>query len=227
MRRTVRSRVTTLPRPAAAATAVALAALALAGCGTVGDDRPEVEATLILDGAPDAADAGIATAVERGFDSAEGVHLRVRPARTADAGVRALANRRAELAVLPADALAREPDLVGIMAITNRGTAGSPRPDLVLATTRKRFDEDPSVARATVRALLRGYATAETDPASSVSDLQALFPSNRTPRASLDAQLDRLGPSIYPAGRQMGALPDAPQYEPGLVGAAAQSNEEP
>lgn len=204
----------------------ATAALALAGCaGGAGEDRPEVDATLLLDGAPDAADAGIATAVERGFDAAEGVRLTVRAVRTPGAGASALAARRADFAVVPADALADAPALVGIMALTNRGAGERAVPDLVLATTRRRLGEDPSVARSTVRALLRGYGTALADPASSVSDLQALFP--RLGRARLDAQLDRLGPAIYPAGRQMGTLPDAPQYDASIVPAAAEANREP
>lgn len=205
----------------------AVAALALAGCGTVGEDRPEIEATLLLDGAPDAADTGIATAVERNFDGAEGVHLQVRPTRAPGAGARSLLAGRAELAVVPAATLVAHRELVGIMAITNRGPASAPRPELVLATTRARLDADPSVARATVRALLRGYDSALTDPASSLTDVQELFPALRKDRATLAVQLDRLGPSIYPAGRQMGALPDAPQYEPRLVPAAAAANREP
>ncbi|ADB52582.1 substrate-binding domain-containing protein [Conexibacter woesei] len=214
----------TLPLPALAAAA----ALALTGCGTVGEDRPEVEATLVLPGAPSAVDAGIATAVERGFDGAEGVHLRVRPPRAAagpEAGARALADGRADFAVLPAEALRSRPALVGIMAITSSGAGADQRPALVLSTSRRALEQRPSVARATVRALLRGYDMALTDPASSVSDLQALFPA--LPRARLDAQLDRLGGAIFPPGRQMGALPDGPQYEPGIVAAAASATHNP
>lgn len=223
------SRLHRLPRlRATSAAAVAVAVAALTGCaGTVGEDRPEADVTLVLPGAPSAVDAGIATAVERGFDGAEGVHLRVRPPRAADpdAGARALADGRADFAVLPAAALRSRPALVGVMAITSSGAGAGQRPALVLSTTRRALEERPSVARATVRALLRGYDMALTDPASSVSDLQALFPA--LPRAHLDAQLDRLGGAIFPPGRQMGALPDGPQYEPGIVTAAASATRNP
>lgn len=211
--------------PALALTAAALA-LPVVGCGgSAGEDRPEVDATLLLDGRPDAADVGIATAVERGFDGAEGVHLRVRSARSPQAAIRLITTRRADFAVLDADRLAATPQVVGIMALTTTGAAEDSAPDRVLATSRRRLEEDPSVSRSTVRALLRGYETALTDPASSLSDMQSLFP--RADRAQLEAQLDRLGTSIWPANRQMGALPDAPQYEPGIVPAAAAANREP
>ena len=42
------------------------------------DDRPEADATLMLDFTPNAAHAGIYSAVAHGFDDAEGVHLKVR-----------------------------------------------------------------------------------------------------------------------------------------------------
>src|SRR5204863_52164 len=53
-------------------------ALAVAGCGaTGGDDRPERDATLMLDGPRAGVHAGIASAVARGYDEAEGVNLRL------------------------------------------------------------------------------------------------------------------------------------------------------
>ena len=54
-------------------------ALPVAGCGGAGGtDRPEADATLVLDFAPNAVHAGIYSAVRRGYDEAEGVNLRVR-----------------------------------------------------------------------------------------------------------------------------------------------------
>src|SRR4051812_29272965 len=72
--------------------------LALAGCGaTGGADRPEQGATVMLDGPPSGIHAGIYSAIKRGYDEAEGVHLRVLKGR---ATPRALTTGRADFAVL-------------------------------------------------------------------------------------------------------------------------------
>lgn len=195
------------------------AALAAGGCGTVGDDRPEVDATLVLAGRPQAVDAPIAAAVQRGYDGAEGVHLRLRAPRGANAGVKALQSRRADFAVLDADVLSRRRDLVGVMALTN-AAGGAREPQLVLATTRRRLAEDPSVAKAAVAALLRGYDQTLTDPESSLSDLQEQFPG--LDRARLHEQLTLAEEMLFPPGRQLGALPlRDPRYDTSVVPAAA------
>ena len=94
---------------------------ALAGCGTTAPDRPNVSATLVLAGAPSAVDVGIYVAAARGYDDAEGVGLRIRPATTPATGVRRLRSGSATFAVLDihdlAIARARGDDLVGVMAI--------------------------------------------------------------------------------------------------------------
>ncbi|MDO8213281.1 hypothetical protein [Conexibacter sp. CPCC 206217] len=198
---------------------VLLAALALAGCGTVGDDRPEVDATLVLDGRPQAYDAPIAAAVQRGFDSAEGVHLRLRAPRAPGAGLRALLDDRADFAVISADQLSGQPELVGIMALTNAPT-GARAPRLILTTTRERLDEDPSIAKAAVAGILRGYDQTLTDPASSLSDLQEQFPGLN--RRRLEAALPAAGQAMYPPSRLQGALPlNDPRYDTSVVREAA------
>lgn len=51
---------------------------------------------------------------------------------------------------------------------------GAPRyPELVLAIERRRLEEDPALARAVIRALVRGYDEALVDPASAVAALAA------------------------------------------------------
>lgn len=112
--------------------AVAGAAVLLAaGCGAAGggrgSDRPEQEATLLLDARPNAVHAGIYASVARDFDGAEGVELRIRaPSRSTDA-VRLLRTGRVRFAVLGIHdlALARErgEDLVGVLAIVQRPLA--------------------------------------------------------------------------------------------------------
>lgn len=108
---------------------LALLAL-LAGCGTNDaptDDRPNVDATLLLDFTPNAAHAGIYSAVERGFDDAEGVHLRVRVPGSSTDAVKLLLSGRAPFAVMDIHDLAlagaRGRDLVAVMSIVQRPLA--------------------------------------------------------------------------------------------------------
>jgi putative hydroxymethylpyrimidine transport system substrate-binding protein len=104
------------------------AALLLAACGgSTGDERPNVDATLMLDFTPNAAHAGIYSAVARDFDDAEGVHLRVRvPASGTDA-VKLLLSGRAQFAVMDIHDLAlagaRGRDLVAVMSIVQQPLA--------------------------------------------------------------------------------------------------------
>ena len=107
----------------------ALATVALLGAcgGESGDARPNVEATLMLDFTPNAAHAGIYSAVARGFDDAEGVALRVRaPSGSTDA-VKLLLSGRAQFAVMDIHDLAladaRGRDLVGVMSIVQQPLA--------------------------------------------------------------------------------------------------------
>jgi ABC-type nitrate/sulfonate/bicarbonate transport system substrate-binding protein len=184
-----------------------LAAFALAGCGaTGGADRPERDATLMLDGPRAGVHAGIASALARGYDDAEGVHLKLL---RGSATPSTLTTGRATFAVLDLNELAGRRDVVAVMAIvqrpllafTSRGRirapwakrfgrpvarwdlappsgarrvedAGVPAyPELVLAVARENLTDEPSVVRATVAALTRGYRFALDDPESSEQDL--------------------------------------------------------
>src|SRR5262245_11467850 len=95
-----------------------LAALGLAACGNAGEDRPEADATLLLDFTPNAAHAGIYSAVERGYDDAEGVHLHVRVPGSSTDGIKLLLSGRTQFAVLDihdlALASAQGRDIVGV-----------------------------------------------------------------------------------------------------------------
>jgi ABC-type nitrate/sulfonate/bicarbonate transport system substrate-binding protein len=116
-------------------------AVALAGCGSDSSGgAPNVDATLLLDFQPNAVHTGIYTAIDRGYDTALGVTLRVRvPTDSADA-VKLLAAGRADLALLDIHdlAIAREAgrDLVGVMAIVQTPLAA------VLAQPRIRTPRD-------------------------------------------------------------------------------------
>ena len=111
----------------ALAVLVALAMVALAaGCGG-GQDRPEQDATLVLDFSPNAVHAGIYVAKGHGFDEAEGVNLRVQvPAASTD-GLKLLLAQRADFAILDIHdlALARQQgkDVVGILPLVQRPLA--------------------------------------------------------------------------------------------------------
>jgi putative hydroxymethylpyrimidine transport system substrate-binding protein len=106
----------------------ALAALVFAGCGgSSGGDRPNEDATLLLDFSPNAVHSGLYLADARGFDDAEGVRLRIRrPGASTDA-IKLLEAGRVDMAILDIHdlGLAREKgrDLVGVMAVVQRPLA--------------------------------------------------------------------------------------------------------
>jgi ABC-type nitrate/sulfonate/bicarbonate transport system substrate-binding protein len=107
-----------------AALAAGLAASACGGTGVVGEDLPHQEATLVLDRPPEAVQAGIYLAAERGFDRGEGVTLRMRRRAGASAR-RSLSAGRADAAILGLHELAAaqgddDRDLVAVMALVQR-----------------------------------------------------------------------------------------------------------
>lgn len=109
---------------------LALLALALApaACGgSPAPARPARKATLMLDFTPNAAHAGIYSAVARGYDTDEGVNLTVRiPGSSTDA-VKLLLAHRTQFSVMDIHDLAlagaRGRDLVAVMSIVQRPLA--------------------------------------------------------------------------------------------------------
>ena len=104
------------------------ALLLLAGCGgTSGGDRPNEEATLLLDFTPNGVHAGIYLATARGYDDAEGVALEVRAPSASTDALRLLQGGRADMAILDIHdlGLARQEgaDIVGVMALVQRPLA--------------------------------------------------------------------------------------------------------
>ena len=117
-----------------AALLVAMLAATMLACG--GDDaepsatapaEPPLDATLLLDFAPNAAHSGIYAATRRGLDRREGIDLRVQAPSASTDAVRLLLGGRTEFAVLDihdlALARARGRDLVAVMAIVQRPLA--------------------------------------------------------------------------------------------------------
>jgi len=96
------------------------AALAAAGCSQGSEDRPDQDATLVLDFQPNAVHAGIYLALQRDYDGAEGVNLRAQAPSSSTDSVKLLLSGRAQFAILDIHdlALAREKgrDVVGVMA---------------------------------------------------------------------------------------------------------------
>ena len=154
-----------------------LLALALVGCGSSGggQDRPNGEATLLLDFQPNAVHAGLFLATARAYDEAEGMELDIRvPGASTDA-LKQLDAGRAEMAILDIHdlGLAREQDhnLVGVMAFVQRplaavlaqpeiasprdlegervGVTGLPSDDAVLRSVVAGDGGDPDAVRAT------------------------------------------------------------------------------
>jgi putative hydroxymethylpyrimidine transport system substrate-binding protein len=149
------------------------AALLAAGCSRGSEDRPNQSATLVLDFQPNAVHAGIYLALERDFDDAEGVTLRVQPPSSSTDSVKLLLAGRAQFAILDIHdlALAREKgrDIVGVMAVVQRplaavmaqpgirrprdlagkrvGVTGLPSDDAVLSSVVRGDGGDPSTVR--------------------------------------------------------------------------------
>ncbi len=94
------------------------------GCATssTGDDsRPDADAKLLLDFAPNAVHAGIYLAMQRGYDEAEGVHLDVETPGASTDGIKAVLSGHEDLAIVDihdlAIARAKGKDVVGVMAL--------------------------------------------------------------------------------------------------------------
>jgi putative hydroxymethylpyrimidine transport system substrate-binding protein len=103
------------------------APLSACGSGSAGDARPNADATLMLDFTPNAAHAGIYSALAHGFDDAEGVHLTVRVPGSSTDAVKLLLSDRTQFSVMDIHDLAlagaRGRDLVAVMSIVQRPLA--------------------------------------------------------------------------------------------------------
>ena len=97
------------------------AVVAVSGCSHGSEDRPDQDATLVLDFQPNAVHAGIYLALQRDYDGAEGVNLRAQAPSSSTDSVKLLLSGRAQFAILDIHdlALAREKgrDIVGVMAV--------------------------------------------------------------------------------------------------------------
>ena len=195
---------------------IAAAALMLAGCGGASDDRaPNQDATLLLDGPPRAVHSGIYTAVARGYDEALGAVLTIEPRPPRNDSAKQLAAGRAEFALLSIEelALARERgrDVVGVMAIVQqprmRIAGAPPYPPLLLCTGRITLQDEPSLVRATLSAIARGYQEVIGDPETGVMNLLAA--TQGLDRATVARELDDISPDFAAGARVFGELDPA------------------
>lgn len=162
-------------RPLIALLTAAAVALSAAGCASGGssDSRPDQDAELLLDFAPNAVHAGIYLALQRGYDEAEGVDLDVEPPGQSTDGIKALLAGQEDMALVDIHDLAiaqsKGKDVVGVMAIVQTplaavlaqpdvarprdlegrrvGVTGLPSDDAVLASIVKGDGGDPAKVR--------------------------------------------------------------------------------
>jgi NitT/TauT family transport system substrate-binding protein/putative hydroxymethylpyrimidine transport system substrate-binding protein len=217
-----------MTRTAALVAVLVAVSSVLAGCGTTGEDRPNTTGIVVLDGPPSAAHVGIYVAAARGYDDAEGIGLRIRSGANPKTGLRRLRSGSATLAVVDIHelALARErgEDVVGVMPILQLPSPSRARaalrangsalarsldlrraplyPELVLATTGRTLRERPSVARAAVAAIVRGYREELRDPEAALAlELERVSPRRA---AALQAELPRLEGAFVGSAGEVG-----------------------
>jgi putative hydroxymethylpyrimidine transport system substrate-binding protein len=80
-------------------------------------------------------------------------------------------------------------------------------PELVLTVTRATLEDHPSLVKATIRALQRGYTQTQNDPESAVSTMLDREPG--LDRAALSAQLDAVAPAFTAGAAEFGQLSPA------------------
>ena len=81
-------------------------------------------------------------------------------------------------------------------------------PELVLTVTRETLDDHPSLVRAAIRALQRGYTQTQNDPESALSAMLEREPGLE--RDTLAAQLDAVAPAFTAGAAEFGQLRAAP-----------------
>jgi putative hydroxymethylpyrimidine transport system substrate-binding protein len=209
-----------------------LVLLALLGCGgsdgeeqTTAPAEPPLDATLLLDFAPNAVHAGIYAATRRGLDRREGIDLRVQVPSASTDSVRLLLSGRAQLAVLDihdlALARARGRDLVGVMAIVQRplaavlttpairspkdleghrvGVTGLPSDDAVLKSIVRGNGGDPAKVRSTTIGFnaVASVVSGRVSGATAFWNVEGVALKEREPGAG-EFRVDDYGAPAYP-----------------------------
>ena len=216
---------------------LALLGLLIAGCGgAAGGDRPNEDATLLLDFAPNAVHSGIYLATARGYDEAEGVTLEVRrPGASTDA-LKQLQTGRADMAILDIHdlGLARERgrDIVGVYAIVQRplaaviaqpgierprdlegrraGVTGLPSDDAVLRSVVADDGGDPEKVKATTIGFeaVKALLAGRVDAATAFWNAEGVALKRRRPGFK-EFRVDDFGAPVLPRARPVRHPDDA------------------
>jgi putative hydroxymethylpyrimidine transport system substrate-binding protein len=201
--------------------------LLAAGCGGVaGGDRPNEDAVLLLDFAPNAVHSGIYLSEARDYDEAEGVRLRVRrPGASTDA-LKLLQTGRADLAILDIHdlGLVRQQgrDLVGVMAVVQRplaaviarrgvrrprdlegrrvGVTGLPSDDAVLRSVVEGDGGDPDRVRPTTIGFeaVKALLAGRVDAATAFWNVEGVALRERSASRFEEFRVDEFGAPSYP-----------------------------
>jgi ABC-type nitrate/sulfonate/bicarbonate transport system substrate-binding protein len=197
-----------------------------AGCGSdASDARPGRDATLLLDFTPNGVHAGIYSAIARGYDDAEGVHLKVRTPGSSTDAVKLLSTGKVDFAVMDIHdlALAREKgsDVVGVMSIAQRplaavlaqpgtksprdlegkrvGVTGLPSDDAVLDSVVKGAGGDPDAVRKTTIGFnaIASMISGKVAGATAFWDVEGLALKAKEP-GTVEFRVDEFGAPAYP-----------------------------
>ncbi|MEA2226435.1 MAG: putative hydroxymethylpyrimidine transport system substrate-binding protein, partial [Solirubrobacteraceae bacterium] len=135
-----------------------------------------------------------------------GVPDRVRPVRVGSSPVSALRAGRVSAATgfWPAAEAAAGDGRPALRAFHVEDSGAPSYPELVLCVTRETLDEHPSLVRATVAALRRGYGEALIDPESAVGALVDRYPA--LDRAAEQRVFDAVSPLFTAGAPRFGAL---------------------
>jgi ABC-type nitrate/sulfonate/bicarbonate transport system substrate-binding protein len=142
----------------------------LAGCGGTGAAGEYGDVTLSLGGRVGAEDTGVYLATARGYDTAEGVTLRVQ--RRGDAALRLVARPNGRC--------------LAVMAIVRPAK-------LVLCADRSLLEDQRGAVEAAVRALQRGYSQAQLEPDEAVAAMASAVPGLDS--GAILARMDDVAPS--------------------------------
>jgi ABC-type nitrate/sulfonate/bicarbonate transport system substrate-binding protein len=213
-------------RTFAAIVTMLLLPVLIAGCGgDSSEGRPERDATLLLDFTPNGVHAGIYSAIARGYDEAEGVHLKVRVPGSSTDALKLLSTGKVDFAVMDIHdlALAREKgsDVVGVMSIAQRplaavlaqpgtrspralegkrvGVTGLPSDDAVLDSVVKGAGGDPARVRKTTIGFnaVASMVAGKVAGATAFWDVEGLALKARKP-GTREFRVDDYGAPAYP-----------------------------
>jgi ABC-type nitrate/sulfonate/bicarbonate transport system substrate-binding protein len=164
----------------------------LAGCGGAGSAGEFGDVTLSLGGRVGAEESGVYLATARGYDTAEGVTLRVQ--RSGDAALRLLPRPTRRY--------------VAVMAIVRPAR-------LLLCADRELLEDQRGAVVAAVRALQRGYGQAQLEPDEAVAAMAAAVPGLDS--SAVLARMDDVAPTWSAGAPFIGQLGPGADRDPSVA----------